>query len=102
LVHLYVDTAPQAYPYGAERFALFAAANSKLGTAVQVLPIFSAEDTQYAAGAEFFMGEWLGENGLAAAESQFLDHFAAAGWGPELTLLGHQYYSYFFVDKYLP
>lgn len=102
LVHLYVDTAPQAYSYGSERFALFAAANEKLGTTVEVLPIFSSEDAKYAAGSEFFMGEWLGENGLAAAETQFLEDFAAADWGPELTLLGHQYYSYFFLDKYLP
>jgi hypothetical protein len=99
-VHVYVDTAQQAYPYGEERFQMFAAANQELGTNVEVWPIFSAEDTDWAAGAEHFMGEWLQTNGVAAAETQFLADWQAADL-QNVGLGGHQYYEYFFLDKYL-
>jgi hypothetical protein len=100
-VHVYVDTAPQAYTYGAERFSFFAAANRSLGTKIDVWPIYSAEDTAWAAGSEFFMGEWLRDNGLTAAEAEFMSGWQAANWGTEIVVSGHQYYEYFFLTKYL-
>ncbi len=99
-LHAYVDTAAQAYSYVAERCAWFAAENTG-SHRVAVQPIFSAEDHDFSAGAETFMGEWLRDQGLVAAEQQFLDDWANAGWGEELPLAGFQYYEYFFLDKYV-
>jgi hypothetical protein len=99
-LHAYVSTAPQAYGYVDERVGFFDAANTELGTDVAVWPIYSAEDDDWAAGAEYFMGEWLGDNGMAAAESEFMTDWAAEA--PEgIVLGGHQYYEYFFLSKYL-
>jgi len=100
-VHCYVDTAAQAYPFGAQRFGYFATANNNLGTHTKVLPIFSAEDTQYSAGGEYFMGEWLRDNCLPAAENQFYRDFEAANWGTKLQIGGVVYYDYYFTSKYV-
>ena len=48
------------------------------------------------------MGEWLKDNGVAAAEAQFLSDYEAAGMNEKITLGGYQYYEYFFLSKYLP
>ncbi len=100
-IHCYVATAPEAYAYGAQRFGYFSAANKKLGAHVVVRPIFSAEGHAWSAGPEYFMGEWLGANSIAQADSLFLKDWTAAAWGSSLPLDGYQYYEYFFMDKFL-
>jgi hypothetical protein len=100
-VHVYVDDPAQAYAYGSERVAMFAKANATVGTEVDVWPIFSAEDHAWAAGGETFMGEWLADNGIEGGERELLEAWEAAPVdGVELT--GVQYYSYFFLERYLP
>lgn len=101
-VHAYVKNGELAHGYVAERFQAVHAANQKLGTNVEVRPIFSAEGEAWAAGDEHFMGEWLAEHGLAAAESALLGDFEASSLAGELELDGYQYYEYFFLQQYLP
>lgn len=101
-VHVYVDEAPTAFGYGEERFELFADANEAQGLAVEIWPIFSAEDHEWSAGAETFMGEWLTANGLDAAELALLGDFEAAPVYERIEITGHQYFSHFFLERYLP
>lgn len=101
-VHVYVDTAPAAFGYGEERFEMFADANEAQRRAVEIWPLFSAEDHMWSAGAETFMGEWLTDNSLDAAELTLLEAFEAAPVYGRIELTGHQYFSYFFLERYLP
>lgn len=101
-IHAYVDDAANAFGYAEERIAMFADANDAQGLAVEVRPIFSAEDHMWSAGAETFMGEWLAANGLDAAELAVLEAFEASPLHGRIVLGGHQYFSYFFLERYLP
>lgn len=101
-VHVYVDAAPTAFGYGEERFEMFADANEAQGLDVDVWPIFSAEDHEWSAGAETFMGEWLAVSGLDAAELALLGDFEAAPVYGRIEITGHQYFSHFFLERYLP
>ena len=101
-IHAYVDDAANAFGYAEERMAMFADANDAQGLAVEVRPIFSAEDHMWSAGAETFMGEWLADNGLDAAELAVLEAFEASPLHGRIVLGGHQYFSYFFLERYLP
>jgi len=101
-VHVYVDEAPQAFGYGEERFEMFADANEAQGLDVEIWPIFSAEDHEWAAGSETFMGEWLMANGLDDAELTLLGDFEAAPVYERIEISGFQYFSYFFLERYLP
>jgi hypothetical protein len=101
-VHVYVDQAPAAFGYGEERFEMFADANEAQGRDVEIWPIFSAEDHAWSAGAETFMGEWLTDNGLDAAELALLGDFEVAPVYGRIEVSGFQYFSYFFLERYLP
>jgi hypothetical protein len=101
-VHVYVDSADTAFDYGEERFEMFANANEAQQRNVDIWPIFSAEDNAWSAGAETFMGEWLTDNGLDAAELTLLGEYEAAPVHDRIELMGHQYFSYFFLERYLP
>ncbi len=93
LLHVYTNTPEQGPGYGAERFDHYRNAS----TPVEILPIFSYEDPEFAAGTEHFSGEWLCQNkagGLAGAEAAF----NAAASEPAV---GFAHYSYFFADMYL-
>ena len=100
-VHVYVDAAPTAFGYGEERIEMFANANEAQNREVEIWPIFSAEDNQWSAGSETFMGEWLTENGLDAAELAVLADYEAAPVYERIEVSGHQYFSYFFLERYL-
>ncbi len=100
-VHTYVDDASTAFGYGEERFAMYADANLAQGLAVEVRPIFSAEDNAWSAGAETFMGEWLADHGLDAAELAMLEAFEGSSLHGRIQLSGHQYFSYFFLERYV-
>ena len=101
-VHVYVNTADTAFDYGEERFEMFADANEAQQRNVDIWPIFSAEDTMWSAGAETFMGEWLTDNGLDAGELTLLGEYEAAPVHDRVDITGHQYFSYFFLERYLP
>lgn len=101
-VHVYVDTAPAAFGYGEARFEMFADANEAQRRQVEIWPLFSAEDHMWSAGSETFMGEWLTDNGLDAAELTLLEAFEAAPVYGRIELTGHQYFSYTFLERYLP
>jgi hypothetical protein len=101
-VHVYVDEAPAAFGYGEARFEMFADANEAQGREVEIWPIFSAEDTAWSAGAETFMGEWLMANGLDAAELALLGDLEAAPVYGRIEVTGFQYFSHFFLERYLP
>lgn len=93
LLHVYSATPMSAATYGDDRFDHYA----DVGGTVEVLPIFSFEDEQFAAGSEYFTGDWLCANkreGIVGAESHFS---AAAAFGVD----GFAHYSYFFADMYL-
>jgi hypothetical protein len=100
-IHVYVPAASRAFGYGSERFRLFAQANQKLGAHVDVAPIYSAEGQEFAAGGESFMGDWLRERGLEETERLFMADWEREMSGVSLRLAGHQYYEYYFLDKYL-
>jgi len=100
-VHAYVTQASLAYPRVEERFQFIADANQRLGTNTKVLPIYSAEDHDWAAGNEYFMGEWLQTNCIPKAEAQFMKDFEAGPYANKLELAGHMFYEYFFASKYL-
>lgn len=100
-VHVYVTSADKAYGYGKDRFQLVADANQKLGTKVEVWPIFSAEGLDWSAGSEHFMGDWLTTHSLDEAEAQFLgDWEAVPPMGP-VKKTGFQVYDYFFLNRYV-
>lgn len=101
-LHAYVDTAPMAFGYVKSRLQMVVNANQALGTDVDVWPIFSAEDHAWAAGAETFMGEWLQANGMDAAEETLLGDLEADALHANVSVSGHQYYEYFFLERYLP
>lgn len=101
-VHVYVDAAPTAFGYGEARIEMFANANEAQQRQVEIWPLFSAEDNMWSAGSETFMGEWLTDNGLDAAELAVLEAFEAAPVYGHIELTGHQYFSYFFLERYLP
>lgn len=101
-LHAYVDTAPAAFGYVESRLQMVVNANEALGKTVDVWPIYSAEDHVWAAGAETFMGEWLQANGMDAAETTFLTDFEADALHSHVGVTGHQYYEYFFLERYLP
>lgn len=100
-VHVYVDEAPNAFGYAEERLEMFADANEAQGLAVDIWPIYSAEDNAWSAGSETFMGEWLADNGLDAAELALLGAYEAAPVHDRIVVSGHQYFSYFFLERYL-
>jgi hypothetical protein len=101
-VHVYVDEAPAAFGYGEERFEMFADATEAQGRDVEIWPIFSAEDHAWSAGSETFMGEWLTDNGLDAAELALLGDLEAAPVYGRIEVSGFQYFSHFFLERYLP
>lgn len=86
--HAYVRSPVTAYDYTKSRvLALHAAAPS-----LPVWPIFSAEGSLYRAGSESFMGDWLANNGLDAAEAIYKASYVPAGF---------QYFEYSFLKLYL-
>jgi hypothetical protein len=99
-VHAYVNSAELAFGYVADRMALLEAENQAQGLSVEVWPIFSAEDTDWAAGSEYFMGEWLSAHSLDEAELTMLS--AYEGSDLSIPVTGHQYYEYFFLERYVP
>ncbi len=99
-VHAYVDSPDRALGYVEERMALLQAENDAQGLSLEVWPIFSAEDTAWAAGAEHFMGEWLSAHSLDEAERTFLAAYEASDLTIRVT--GQQYYEYVFLALYVP
>ena len=96
------DTLPPLKVTPGQKFKADVRRLAAAGKSMTMIPIFSAEDTEHAAGAEHFMGEWLRDSGVAAAESAFLGDFAADPASASVTLGGFQYYEYYFLDQYLP
>ena len=99
-VHAYVDSPDRALGYVEERMALLQAENDAQGLSLEVWPIFSAEDTAWAAGGEHFMGEWLSAHSLDEAERTFLANYEASDLTIRVT--GQQYYEYVFLALYVP
>ncbi|MFI5297526.1 MAG: hypothetical protein ACHREM_05455 [Polyangiales bacterium] len=100
-VHVYVTSADKAFGYGQARFQAIASANGRLGTHVDVWPIFSAEGTAWSAGAEHFMGDWLSTHTLDEAEATLLTDWEATPPGTAVTVSGFQYFSDFFMEQYV-
>ncbi|HRI69190.1 MAG TPA: hypothetical protein PK156_33395 [Polyangium sp.] len=100
-VHVYVKSPDLAYGYGKDRFQLIANANQKLGTNVDVRPIFSAEGVAWSAGSEHFMGDWLSTGSLDEAEAQLLGAWEAVPPIGPVKETGFQYYDYFFLNRYV-
>lgn len=100
-VHVYVTSPDLAYGYGKDRFQLIANANQKLGTNVDVWPIFSAEGVAWSAGSEHFMGDWLSTHSLDEAEAQLLGKWEAVPPIGPVKETGFQYYDYFFLNRYV-
>lgn len=101
-IHAYVTSPDKAFGYVKQRLLDLAAANTAHGTHVEVRPIFSAEGTTWAAGAEHFMGDWLGQHSLPEAESALLAAWAAEPPGSLPPFGGFQYFEYFYLERYVP
>lgn len=99
-IHAYVDDPSTAWGYADDRILMFQAENAAQGLSVDVWPIYSAEDTAWAAGSEHFMGEWLSAHSLDEAEATFMADYEASG--ATIAITGHQHYDYFFLERYLP
>ncbi len=101
LIHAYVKNPKTAWRYVSQRARFIDAANQAHGAKVEIAPIFSAEGTEWAAGSEQFMGDWLAAGGsLEEAEHTFLlDRESESAL--QLRTSRMQYYSYFFLDRYL-
>lgn len=100
-VHVYVTSPDKAFGYGKKRFLDIAAANQAKGTHLEVRPIFSAEGTAWAAGAEHFMGDWLGANSMAEAEKQVLTAWKAEPAESLPPFGGFQWFEYFYLERYV-
>jgi hypothetical protein len=95
-VHAYVNDPSTAWGYVDDRVLMFQAASP----ALEIWPIYSAEDTEHAAGSEHFMGEWLRDHSIEEAEATFMADYEASG--ATIAITGHQFYDYFFLERYLP
>ncbi|HEY9663793.1 MAG TPA: hypothetical protein V6C65_35545 [Allocoleopsis sp.] len=84
-VHAYVKDPANAASYIQSRVTALLTAKPSL----PIWPIFSAEGTQYKAGSEVFMGDWLAANSLDAAEAKLSG------------AKGFQYFHHAFLKQYL-
>lgn len=101
-VHTYVKTPDLLYGNGSERFGFIAAANQTLGRNVEVWPIFSYEGTEWAAGNEYFMGDWLLTHSPDEAVTRFFGDWETPPLAASLSPGGVQYYEYFYLERHMP
>ncbi len=67
---------------------------------VKIIPIFSAEGTQYRVGIDSFMGDWLSQINMQVAQNIFESNWNASQLGNSGALIGYQYYEYVFMKLY--
>lgn len=103
-LHCYVTDPNNALSYCQSRLDAF----GSLGGELNVWPIFSAEwrpastcdNPPWPAESLCFMGQWLTQNGISAAETIFEDDYNAleTNWKSGINLAGFYYFAYSFLD----